>query len=77
MQRVQAYKASDGALFHTEEECREHEASLLWRDRIGEFLESPLCPYRKGAHVNMTQRIIVGWEQFKESRAATPADKAP
>ena len=72
MQKVEAYRASDGTLFETQEECQEHEVALTWRARIDDFIESGLCPYTKGtAHANMALRLVVAWELFKE-RAPEP-----
>lgn len=75
MEKVEAYRASDGLLFETEEQCAEHEVSLIWRARIVEFMDSALCPYsRNTAQHNMAFKIVVAWELFKErTPAKTPA----
>jgi hypothetical protein len=65
MEQITAYKASDGRLFETEREVKEHEASLYWRQRISKFLTTDLCPYRLGAQVGMVTKIVVAWEMFK------------
>ena len=65
MEQISAYQATDGALFKTADECQEHEVSLLWRQRIGEFTASGRNPYPAGAQASMAARIIVGWERFK------------
>jgi len=65
METVTAYKASDGAIFGSVDECQEHEVSLLWRARIDEFTASGLNPYPSGAQAGMCRKIIVAWERFK------------
>lgn len=73
MQKVEAYRASDGALFPTPNQCQVHEVSLLWRARIEEFMASKFCPYNAGSPMKISFNIIVAWEQFKEShRGAEP-----
>lgn len=69
MQQVEAFRASDGQLFETAELCLEHEASMVWRSRIDEFVASDLYPYRKkAAPTRMAEKVIVAWEAFKGSR---------
>jgi hypothetical protein len=65
MEQVTAFKASDGALFGTADDCQEHEISLLWRQRIDEFTASGMNPYTQGAQAGMCRKIIVAWERFK------------
>jgi hypothetical protein len=65
MKLIEAYQASDGALFSTLNQCQEHEISLQWRAKITEFMESDLCAYKSGAGFGMTGKIITAWEQFK------------
>jgi len=72
MEQVSAYKASDGVLYATADECQEHEVSLLWRARIDEFQKSSFSPYPSGAQASMTARVIVAWERFKTAPRAVP-----
>lgn len=65
MEQVAAYKATDGKLFGTIEECQEHEFSLVWRERINEFLTSPANPYPAGTHRGMVIKTVLAWEQYK------------
>lgn len=65
MEKIEAFKASDGALFATADECQEHEVSLLWRARVEEFCNSRFCPYPSGAQRSMVGKTVVGWERFK------------
>jgi len=65
MEQITAFKASDGAIFVTADECQEHEVSLLWRQRIDEFTQSGLNPYPSGAQFGMARKVIVAWERFK------------
>ena len=65
MEQVTAFRASDGSLFSTMDECQEHEVSLVWRERISEFTASGLNTYPSGAQFGMCKKIIVAWERFK------------
>jgi len=65
MERIEAFKATDGALFATADECQNHEVSLMWRSRIAEFSASGQNPYPNGAQASIAARIIVAWERFK------------
>lgn len=65
MEQVTAFKASDGALFSTPDDCQDHEISLLWRQRIDEFSASGLNPYPNGAQAGIARKVIVAWERFK------------
>ena len=65
MEQVSAFKATDGALFSSPDDCQEHEVSLLWRSRIDEFTASGLNPYPSGAQAGMCRKIIVAWDRFK------------
>jgi len=65
MKLIEAYQASDGALFPTLNQCQEHEVSLQWRSKITDFVQSELCQYKTGAHNGMVGKIITAWEQFK------------
>ena len=68
MKKIEAFQATDGSLFHTEDACAEHEFSIIWLDRIGEFSKSPNCPYPSGAQSGMMRKTIIAWERFKAER---------
>jgi hypothetical protein len=65
MEQITAFRASDGAIFGSVDECQEHEVSLLWRSRINEFIASGLNPYPSGAQNGMARKVIVAWERYK------------
>jgi hypothetical protein len=65
MEKVEAFKATDGSLFATAESCEEYEHSRQWREQINQFMASKYCPYRQGAQTGMAAKIIVAWERFK------------
>ena len=67
MEQIAAYRANDGEIFSTAEECQEHEASLVWRQRISEFNASGMNPYPTGMHFNICKKVIIAWERFKAS----------
>jgi len=65
MEQVTAFKASDGALFFTTNECQLHEISLVWRGRINEFLDSEINPFPAKGNAGTHKKVIIAWEQFK------------
>ena len=65
METVEAFKASDGALFPTPNLCENHETSLKWRARIDEYIASEYCNYKGSPHRGMCAKMVLGWEQFK------------
>ena len=70
--KVEAYRASNGRLFETAQECRIHETALIWRTCINQFVESDFCPCQRGTTQEwMVHKVIVGWEQFKEAHVAS------
>jgi hypothetical protein len=69
MERVAAYRAQDGKLFETPEDCLEYEFEITWTPQIVEFLQSPLNKYTQGTTLSIARNVIVAWERFKEKRA--------
>jgi hypothetical protein len=65
MEQVTAFKASDGSLFNTSDDCQTHEVSLIWRSRINDFLESEMNPYPAKGHASAYRKVLIAWEQFK------------
>jgi hypothetical protein len=65
MEQVTAFKASDGSLFNTPDDCQTHEVSLIWRSRINDFLESGMNPYPAKGHASVYRKVLIAWEQFK------------
>jgi hypothetical protein len=65
MEKVTAFKASDGTLFCSIELCQEHEHSLIWTDRIREFMASKWNSYQGSAHASVARKAILAWERFK------------
>lgn len=65
MKEIAAYKANDGSLFETADDCQEHEVTLVWHDRIKDFTASGLNPYPNGAYAKMTRKLLVAWEKYK------------
>lgn len=67
MEKVDAFKANDGSLWKTEQECLAHEVTLKWKEKIENFLRWEHCPYRSGtAQGNMSFKLLSAWEMFKE-----------
>jgi hypothetical protein len=65
MKKIEAFQATDGALFNTEDACTEHEFSLLWLSKIDQFTKNKNCPYPSGAQAGMMKKILISWERFK------------
>lgn len=70
METITAYKADNGILFATKEECLEHEAMLQWRDKIDAFTAAGMNPYPNNPHKTIAARAIVAWETYKAKNAA-------
>ena len=73
METIQAFKASDGSVYLTQEACKEHEYALEWDGRIDKFIASDLCPYKAGPQLAIVKRSIVAWEKYGEKAKEAPA----
>ena len=69
MDQVQAFRSTDGALFATADEARNHETAQQWRARLDVFAKHPLCPYPSGAQRGMLNKVVVAWERYKSEAA--------
>ena len=76
MEQVTAFKASDGTLFNTSNECQTHDISMVWRGRINDFLESEINSYPAKGNFTANRKVLIAWEQFK-SGAISESDADP
>jgi hypothetical protein len=64
MEKVNAFKTSDGKLFDTPKEAEKHQMFLEKSDVVEEFLDSELNPY-KGPQRVIARNTIISWELWK------------
>jgi hypothetical protein len=74
MEKVEAFRSSDGLLFSNEDSARAHEESLKWGELLERFADSQLCPYPTGTHAAMSRKVILAWEAFKSMPVPEPKE---
>lgn len=82
MRKIEAFRASDGALFADEESCLAHETLIRWAPLIEKFCDSESSPFRSAMHRTMAKKIVLAWEKFKAAgndaaRWQTPSHDRP
>lgn len=67
MEKVTAFRASDGALFEDDSQCERHEISLKWKAKIDAFIDSDSSPYTSSPPQQraLIRNVVVAWESFK------------
>lgn len=66
MEEIKAYKATDGKLFATSDECQEYELLLIANTIMNEFIASEFYP---AYYSNSTaKQVIQNWEKFKKHK---------
>ena len=69
MREVTMYKALDGELFPTVEECREYESLIESQKQIKEFIDSDRFPYRNSAaHTTQARQVLEEFVLFVKDR---------
>lgn len=69
MEKIQAFKTSDGKLFNLAVEAERHEEFLRHSDVVEQFLDSELNPYNGPQRV-IARNSIVNWELWKTKNGA-------
>ena len=64
MQQISMFKADDGSIHETEEECSLRDAELQWSTDIDEFIAAGIEYKRE----SMVRNIVMAWERFKTQR---------
>lgn len=68
MEKVNAFKTSDGKLFDTPREAEQHQMFLEKSGVVEEFLDSELSPYTGPQRV-ISRNSIINWELWKVRNA--------
>lgn len=68
MQKVEAFKTTDGEIFMDASKAAQHQASLDNQSSINEFLKSDFNSYKKGASLSISITAIQRWEYFKANK---------
>jgi hypothetical protein len=68
MEKVNAFKTSDGKLFDTAREAEQHQMFLEKSGVVEEFLDSDLSPYTGPQRV-IARNSIINWELWKVKNA--------
>ena len=68
MEKINAFKTSDGTLFDDQTQAERHEMFLRKDVVVEEFLDSDLNPYVKMQRV-IARQSIINWELWKTKNA--------
>lgn len=68
MEKVNAFKTSDGKLFDSSREAEQHQMFLEKSNVVEEFLDSDLSPYTGPQRV-IARNSIINWELWKVKNA--------
>lgn len=68
MEKVNAFKTSDGKLFDSSHEAEQHQMFLEKSNVVEEFLDSDLSPYTGPQRV-IARNSIINWELWKVKNA--------
>ena len=68
MQKIEAFKTSDGSLFDDKLKAERHELFLKKDMIVEEFLDSDLNPYTGPQRV-IARNTIINWELWKKENA--------
>ena len=69
MEKIQAYKTSDGKLFDDSLQAERHELFLNKQLIVDEFLDGDLNPYKAMAQRSIARSTIINWELWKNKNA--------
>jgi hypothetical protein len=68
MEKIQAFKTSDGSIFDDSIQAEKHEMFLRKDMIVEEFLDSDLNPY-SGTQRVISRNTIINWELWKVKNA--------
>lgn len=69
MERIEAFKTSDGCIFENETLANAHEFGNRYKDLLAEFFNGKHSSYRGDtAQGSIIRRAIVEWEAFMADR---------
>lgn len=70
MEKVQAYKTTDGTLFDNAIQAERHEMFLEKNIVVEEFLDSELNQYKAMTSRSIARTTVINWELWKVKNAA-------
>ena len=65
MEKIEAFRASDGSLFAHADDCARHELQIRLTPQIEAFCDSKVNPYPSVVYRKLVKKVIVAWEWSK------------
>tara|TARA_R110002126_G_scaffold177142_1_gene325961 strand:+ start:620 stop:832 length:213 start_codon:yes stop_codon:yes gene_type:complete len=69
MEKIEAFKASDGSLWESREKAERQELFLQKDMIVEEFLDDNINPYKALAQGSIARTTIINWELWKNKNA--------
>jgi hypothetical protein len=69
MQKIEAFRASDGTLWEDKDKAERHELFLQKDMIVEEFLDNDINPYKALAQRSIARTTIINWELWKNKNA--------
>lgn len=69
MEKIEAYRSTDGTLWESKEKAERHELFLKKGMIVEEFLDNEINPYKALAQRSIARATIINWEFWKNRNA--------
>ena len=69
MEKIEAFRASDGTLWENKYKAERHELFLQKDMIVEEFLDNDINPYKALAQRSIARTTIINWELWKNKNA--------
>ena len=69
MEKIEAFRASDGTLWENKDKAERHELFLQKDMIVEEFLDNDINPYKALAKRSIARTTIINWELWKNKNA--------
>ena len=69
MEKIEAFKASDGSLWESQDKAERQELFLQKDMIVEEFLDDNINPYKSLAQRSIARTTIINWELWKNKNA--------
>jgi len=69
MEKIEAFRASDGTLWENKDKAERHELFLKKDMIVEEFLDHDINPYKALAQRSIARTTIINWELWKNKNA--------
>lgn len=69
MEKIEAFRASDGTLWDNKQKAERHELFLQKDMIVEEFLDNDINPYKALAQRSIARTTIINWELWKNQNA--------